>query len=480
MSDYNFLMESRLSPEQFWVVNHLSRIAAGQGLNLYLVGGAVRDLTYGHPMLRDLDFAVEGNTQRILRHLETRGSAKGSPSVRGTRAGEPAPLEVERLQFDARRNSAELTFTHGVRSEIAMTRTEIYSKPGRRPEMSNATIFEDLKRRDFSVNAMAVSLHPNSRGLLLDPTNGVADIERRELRALYSRSFLDDPSRIYRLLRLSLRLGFKPEERTEYWLELALQNRVWESMEPEQQGRELRAILQEENSGRILKLMAQRRMLAGLDRKVGSSRIAYDRFEKIRSVVRSVPGADPFLLNFHSLVERLPSGQKTRLASKIIGDAKVIKLAFSLDREARKLSRALKGSKAALPSQVYHLLSGKPLPLLLFLLAHYPQAKIRNRVKSFLLKYPQIRAQLPRAELQAMGMEPGAKFEKVLEQVFLDQLDGKIRTHQQVSRALRELSGIKPPKPSVARAAAHEAKRRKLARQKSPVVRRPSSAVRSS
>ena len=192
MSDYNFLMESRLSPEQVKVVGQVSRIALEQGLNVYLVGGAVRDLTAGQSMVRDLDFVVEGSPQKILRHLDAGHAsprAKGGGSL-GTDSNGPG---VESLVLDKRLNSAEVHFATGVRAEIAESRNEIYSKPGRPPEVRPAMIFDDLKRRDFSANAMAVSLHPNSRGLLLDPTNGAADIARREFRVLHSRSFTEDP-----------------------------------------------------------------------------------------------------------------------------------------------------------------------------------------------------------------------------------------------------------------------------------------------
>ena len=93
MSDYNFLMESRLSPEQYAVLTLISRLAAEQGLNLYLVGGAVRDLTYGQQVVRDLDFIVEGPPQRILRAIPRVDSTKSGRGARGP-AGEP-PLALE-------------------------------------------------------------------------------------------------------------------------------------------------------------------------------------------------------------------------------------------------------------------------------------------------------------------------------------------------------------------------------------------------
>jgi tRNA nucleotidyltransferase (CCA-adding enzyme) len=439
MSDYNFLMESRLSPEQFQMVNHLSRIAGSQGLNLYLVGGAVRDLTYGQQIIRDLDFAVEGNPQKILRSLQ-------SPP----RGSEPAPGRVAHQQHRSRLNSTEITFSNGVRAEIAATRDEVYSKPGRRPEIAWAGIFEDLRRRDFSVDAMAVSLHPNSRGLLLDPTNGAADIERRELRALHSRSFQEDPSRFYRLLRLGMRLDFKPEERTRMWLDAALESRAWERMDPDQQGRELRAVLQEDNPGRVLKGLSERGLLAGLDRKLGAARLPYDHFARIRTVAQSIPGADAFLVNFHCLTAKLGGAQRKRLATKIISDRKTANMALGLEGAARRLARVLRSAKAALPSQTYTLLSGQPQPLLIFLLVYYPQAKIQARVKSFLFKYPIVRARIPRAKLLTLGLEAGPKFEKVFHQLFLAQLDGKIKSHPQLLKEFYSLTGIKEPAPKPA------------------------------
>src|SRR5437867_4837909 len=446
MSDYNFLMESRLSPEQYQVLTHVSRMAVEQGLNIYLVGGAVRDLTYGFEMVHDLDFAVEGNPQRIIRMLEAGQALAASPLA--PRAAESTSIpQVAFLDFDPRTNSAEIQFRNGVRAEIAMTRTEVYRRPGKRPEVAPAMIFDDLRRRDFSVNAMAVSLHPNSRGLLLDPTNGVADIERRELRVLHSRSFSEDPIRIYRFLRLGARLGFKPAERTATFLASAIAEKLWAKLDPVRQGRELQAILRENDPAKTLRILSNRGLAAGLDRKLAPARIPYERFARIRDLARTVSGSDPFLLNFHNAVSGLSRAHQRRLAKTAVGNRKPVQTVLNLDRVARKLARVLASTRVGLPSRAFKLLAGQPPTLLLFLLVHYPNPQIQKRTKDFLHKYALVRTRLPRAEFLAMGAKPGPKFEKILEQLFFDQIDGKIRTPQQLAKEFRKLAGIPEPKP---------------------------------
>jgi tRNA nucleotidyltransferase (CCA-adding enzyme) len=163
MPDYMFQLESRLSPEQRAAMVRIQELATESESNLYLVGGAVRDVVSGMS-IRDLDFTIEGNPARMIRELE-KGGAK-------------VAREDESLR------TAELLLSGEVDASISAAREDIYARPGAKPETRFSTIMEDLRRRDFSVNAIAISLNPNSRGLLLDPTNGLADLERREIRAL--------------------------------------------------------------------------------------------------------------------------------------------------------------------------------------------------------------------------------------------------------------------------------------------------------
>ena len=172
MADYIYTMELRLTPNQQKGVTLVQDIARAAGMNVYLTGGAVRDIISGHP-IRDLDFTVQGNPLKLQKELERAGSVIG---------GSDEDLHV-----------VYATLPGGVRAEISSARIERYEKTGKPPIISPATIIEDLRRRDFTVNAMALSLNPGSRGLLMDPFNGAADIEAKLLRILHNYAFVEDP-----------------------------------------------------------------------------------------------------------------------------------------------------------------------------------------------------------------------------------------------------------------------------------------------
>ena len=161
MADYIYSMETRLTPDQQSGVNLVQEIARHAGLNLYLTGGTIRDLITGFP-IRDIDLSIQGNPLKLQKELEKAG------------------ISVQGVDEDLR--TLQLLMPGNVRAELNMTRAEAYDKPGKPPVITPATINEDLRRRDFTVNAMGLSLNPGSRGLLLDPFNGVADIEAKVLR----------------------------------------------------------------------------------------------------------------------------------------------------------------------------------------------------------------------------------------------------------------------------------------------------------
>src|SRR5947207_1699147 len=186
MSDYIYILESHLSPDQNRVVEDVQAAAVKANVNVFLTGGAMRDMLAGH-RIRDLDFVVEGNALRLAKTVAEASHAKT-------------------VSVDEHRRTVELLFPSGVTAQIAMSRQEKYGKTGAKPAVSAATIQEDLRGRDFTSNAIALSLSRASRGLLLDPMNGLADIGRRELRAISTYGFYDDPSRLLRLIRFQVRL----------------------------------------------------------------------------------------------------------------------------------------------------------------------------------------------------------------------------------------------------------------------------------
>src|SRR5579872_2066938 len=194
MSDYMFMLESHLSADQARVVSEVQAAATQANVNVFLTGGAMRDMLGGFPIV-GLEFTVEGNAAKLAQAIAKKTGAKI-------------------VSTDENRKVAQLVFAGDVHAELGMARVEKYSKPGAKPAVRPATIHEDLRGRDFTINSIALSLNPASRGLLLDPNNGVGDLERKELRAVSNYTLYDDPVRLFRVLRFKVRLGYAIEERT--------------------------------------------------------------------------------------------------------------------------------------------------------------------------------------------------------------------------------------------------------------------------
>src|SRR5690348_5800442 len=260
MPDYMYLLESRLSPEQRAALERVQELSRSQDLNIYLTGGAVRDLISGQP-IRDLDFTVEGNPVKIVRELE-----KGGARV---------------LYESEKHRHYEILFAGEADGSISAAREDVYERPGAKPEVRFSGIAEDLRRRDFSVNAIAISLNAQSRGLLLDPTNGLADLERQELRALSIHAFTNQPIRLMRILRFGARMGCKMESRTQEWFDLAMERGLHRNIDGADAGGELRAVAREENPAATLKQWESRGFLAAIHPQLQHRKPDYESLHKL-------------------------------------------------------------------------------------------------------------------------------------------------------------------------------------------------------
>jgi tRNA nucleotidyltransferase (CCA-adding enzyme) len=215
----------------------VGRLASAHGVAAFVVGGLVRDVWLGRSDAnRDLDVVVEGDAQALARAL--------ADALSGTL------VEHERFL------TASIALASGRRIDVVAARTERYESPGALPRVLPASIAQDLKRRDFTVNAMAVELTSGTFGLL-DPLGGVADVARRRLRILHPLSFVEDPTRIFRAARYAARLGFGLDAWSVRCRALALELAPYPSLSAARIVAELERILDDHGAGRALALLAR-------------------------------------------------------------------------------------------------------------------------------------------------------------------------------------------------------------------------------
>ena len=429
MADYIYLLENRLSAAQQAALLKVSEVARSKGLTVFLVGGAVRDLTSGSPV-RDLDVVVQGNALKLKKDIEKAG---------GKIHGES---EVWQAFF--------VKFPGGVRMEIASTLTVTFPKPGK-PVVKAANILEDLRRRDFTANAMALSLNLGSYGLLMDPLNGVADIENRELRLVSNYGFIEDPVRMIRAARYMARLGWTLEERTQTRYETGKQEGYISAMNAFQRGYETEEIFHEEDPLRVLKRLEHEGWMKHLFPALASSKANVAELERLREsqTQLQLQGIHPetAAANFPLLTAKMAPKEISALKASFPRKGFVEEIA-ALEGEGKEFLAQFTGKGAALPSQAWKLLhTAKPEAVLW--LAHTSKAAgIQNRFKSFYTEWPQARIKIPYAQMQEMRIVPGvAKYDELLDKLFFELMDGKLSTVEEMKAFLEPYSPPAPPPP---------------------------------
>lgn len=430
MADYIYTMEIRLTPDQQRGVTLVQDIARDSAMNLYLTGGAVRDIISGFS-IRDLDFTVQGNPLKLQKALE--------------RVGATISFADEHLQ------TLFLVLPGNVRAEISAARTERYEKTGKPPIIAPATIIEDLRRRDFTINAMALSLNPGSRGLLMDPFNGAADIEAKLIRVLHNYAFVEEPSRLIRATRFAARFHWPLEERTQARYQSAKENNYMEYITDRAIGQEIEQIGYEDDPLHILRTLEKEDWLKVLNPHWSSAKADTAGLAQLLKTRQQMNEfgyyPDPAPAVFYFLTARL--GEKDIAdMRKLIPRKDLVTAWKDIEDNAKELAKRLTGKEAATPSRTWKLLSEARPEMTLFLSVTARQQAVKEKIKNFFGKWRQIQQKIPLPEMTELLITPQLpEYSKIAHDVFMLLLDGKLRSRTETLKFLKPFAPPPPPPP---------------------------------
>ena len=430
MADYIYTMEIRLTPDQLKGVNLVQDVARAAGITLYLTGGAIRDIISGFT-IRDLDFTVQGNPLKLQKDFERAGA------------------QIAGHDEDVR--TLFLVLPGNVRAEIGMAHTEQYDKIGKPPVIAPASIQEDLRRRDFTVNAMALSLNEGSRGLLLDPFNGVADIEAKLLRILHNYSFVEDPSRLIRAARFAARFHWPMEERTQQRYDAAKENHYIEHISRSAVGHEITQLAHEDDPLNVVRSLEREDWLKVLHPHWSSAKVDANGLGQLMKTRQQMVDlgytVDPSAAVMYFLTARLSEKDIADLRRQI-PRKDLVEAWRDIEDHAKDLAKRLMGKEAATPSRTWNLLSSARPEMVLFLAVTARHQTVAQKIKNFLTKWRQVQQRIPLPEMTELLITPQLpEYPKIARDVFMLLLDGKLRSRTETIKFLKPFAPPPPPPP---------------------------------
>jgi len=429
MPDYIYLLENRLSAVQQNALRTVRDIAREAQMTVFLTGDAVRDLTCGNPV-RDLEVVVHGNA------LQLKAAVKGAG---GNIWGEDAPSRT-----------LYLCFPGDVRLDLASARRAEYPKPGK-PVYHWSSIQEDLRARDFTVNAMAISLNEGSYGLLMDPTNGVADIEARVLRLVSNYGFLENPALLIRATRLKARLSFDLEERTQTRYENAKAEEMMELLSDHERARELEQIGHEEEPLKVLNALEAEGWTKHLFAPWTAAKADVDKLTALHdlSIELQVQGVHPDVSasQMQLLTAKLAAKDLVQLKKMLLRPGFVEEW-NTLDARAAEFAKVLLAKENATPSATYNLFITYAAEAVLWLGFTSKQAAVKEKYENFLKVWPQARQRVPYALMAEMRITPELPgYQDLVKTIFLQLIDGGLTTNEEIRALLEPHSPPAPPPP---------------------------------
>ena len=387
--------ENTVDPQQLALLQALGQAADAHGSTLWAVGGVVRDSLIGTPVL-DIDLTSETPANELGQTLV---------SATGGSVSAITPFLTAKLTID------------GHRFDLATTRTETYPQPATLPIVTPGTLAEDLKRRDFTINAMAASLAPSDFGDVTDPYGGQADLDARLVRALHQRSFQDDPTRAFRAVRYAVRLGFRIDRRTASWMRA--DGQLIERLTGTRIRHEIEHILREPRGAAALVDLHRRSLLAHLHPALGAPQVG--------TVLRAASRRGLCGLELlAALMYPLSTSEVEALARRLSLSNQQVTVAEATAR-AHEAESQLSGAP---PSVVDRTIGNAPAATLTAIATLSANQAVRASVRRYIRRATLVQRHLDGKALAHLGVPPGHRIGEALAVLRGAELDNMVRTRR--------------------------------------------------
>ncbi len=428
--NYSDLLKHSLDGARLELLHLLAYQAALLRMPLYLVGGVVRDILLGRAV-KDFDLVVEGNSAEFAEYIVRKFGGKTlihSKFMTATWVVNESTFK--RLNFPSFRSSWHLSF------DLVSARYEIYSQPGALPTVKRSTIDDDLRRRDFTINAIAIRLDGDHFGELFDPLDGQKDLENKLIRVLHDKSFVDDPTRIFRAVRYAVRYGFEIDPGTLKLINDETQG-VLSQLSGERIRHEFDLIFEEENANTVLERLQDLNVIRAIDSVLQNTVVNW------LSVLTGKPEegfsdfSTPDILSFRQTLGwilylvNLSKTEVERIAKRLAFPVLLTKAVIG----ASSIKRDMPSFKDWKPSQwtfyldQFPLLSVYATYLMHMELGFQDYFTIWRNVKPFTSGYT----------LQQRGLEPGPKYKEILNRLRAAWLDGEVQREEEEKKLLEKL-----------------------------------------
>jgi tRNA nucleotidyltransferase (CCA-adding enzyme) len=425
-------LEQALSEPVLALVRHISQEAHEMGFVPYFVGGPVRDILLGSPIL-DVDMVIEGDAIKLAHRL---ADALGGRAIAHKRFGTAKWLLSRRVwrQIEASVSHDELPPS----VDFATARTEFYIDPAALPKVERSSIKQDLHRRDFTINTLAIRLDPDHWGELLDFYGGEADLQAGVIRVLHSLSFVDDPTRILRAARLESRLGFQLDPRSAELIAdgLPLLKRV----SGDRIRHELEQIFDEPEPERALCRLDELGVLAHIHPGLRCDKWLRTKYAALREELEpetwDLKTRDNAFLHLALLAYRLDEKGLDKLGARlkmVRNDADDLRFLYHLKQVLPQVGRVRR------PSAVYRLLQLYQDRVLAAAWVATNSKRLRERLQRYQTELRLVEPEVTGDDLKAMGLRPGPLFGRLLGALRDARLDGKVSTREEEEALLQKL-----------------------------------------